>query len=161
MAAKASSKSDPNRKTVAENRRARRDYQIEEVIEAGLVLQGTEVKAMREGQATIAEAYATPENDGIYLINATIPEYSAGNRENHAPKRPRKLLMKKREIIKLTQAVERKGYTLIPLKLFFNERGLAKLDIGLGIGKKAHDKRDTVKERDWNRQKQRLIRDRG
>ena len=154
-------KTDDGRKTVAENRRARRDYQIEEVFEAGLVLQGTEVKALREGHATIAESYASPEEDGIYLINATIPEYSAGNRENHAPKRPRKLLLKIREIAKLTQAVERKGYTLVPLKLYFNARGLAKLEIGLAIGKKGHDKRDTVKQRDWNRQKQRLLRDRG
>ncbi len=146
---------------VAENRRARRDYQIEEVFEAGLVLQGTEVKALREGQANIAEAYASPENDGIWLINATIPEYSAGNRENHDPKRPRKLLLRNREIVKLTQAVERKGYTIVPLKLYFNERGIAKLEVGLAVGKKAHDKRDTEKERDWSRQKQRLLRDRG
>ncbi len=148
-------------RAVAENRRARRDYQIEEVLEAGLVLQGTEVKALREGQANIAEAYASPENDGIWLINATIPEYSAGNRENHEPKRPRKLLLKAREIARLTQAVERKGYTIVPLKLFFNERGIAKLEVGLAVGKKARDKRDTVKERDWSRQKQRLLRDRG
>ena len=150
-----------SQKVVAENRRARRDYQIEEVLEAGLVLQGTEVKALREGKANIAEAYASPEDDGIYLINADIPEYSAGNRENHAPKRPRKLLLKAREIARLSQAVERKGYTIVPLKLFFSDRGLAKLEIGLGVGKKSHDKRDTVKSRDWNRQKQRLLRDRG
>lgn len=154
-------KSDPNRKSVAENRRARRDYQIEEVFEAGLVLQGTEVKALREGHATIAESYASPEEGGLFLINATIPEYSAGNRENHTPKRPRKLLLRTREIAKLTQAVERKGYTLVPLRLYFNDRGIAKLEIGLAIGKKGHDKRDTVKQRDWNRQKQRLLRDRG
>jgi len=154
-------KTDDGRKTVAENRRARRDYQIEEVFEAGLVLQGTEVKALREGHATIAESYASPEDEGIFLINATIPEYSAGNRENHTPKRPRKLLLKIREIAKLTQAVERKGYTIVPLKLYFNARGIAKLEIGLAIGKKGHDKRDTVKQRDWNRQKQRLLRDRG
>ena len=154
-------KNGDGRKTVAENRRARRDYHIEEVFEAGLVLQGTEVKALREGHATIAESYASPEDGEIYLINATIPEYSAGNRENHAPKRPRKLLLKIREIAKLTQAVERKGYTIVPLKLYFNARGLAKLEIGLAIGKKGHDKRDTVKQRDWNRQKQRLLRDRG
>lgn len=154
-------KGEPSGKVVAENRRARRDYQIEEVLEAGLVLQGTEVKALREGKANIAEAYASPENDGIYLINSDIPEYSAGNRENHAPKRPRKLLLKAREIARLTQAVERKGYTIVPLKLFFSARGLAKLEIGLGVGKKSHDKRETVKARDWNRQKQRLLRDRG
>lgn len=151
----------PSRKTVAENRRARRDYTIEDVFEAGLVLQGTEVKALREGHATIAEAYAAPEKDAIYLINATIPEYSAGNRENHEPKRPRKLLLKMREMAKLSEAVERKGYTIVPLKIYFNDRGLAKLELGLAVGKKAHDKRDTLKERDWNRQKQRLLRDRG
>ncbi|MEM9706801.1 MAG: SsrA-binding protein SmpB [Pseudomonadota bacterium] len=154
-------KDNSNAKTVAENRRARRDYSIEETFEAGVMLQGTEVKALREGQATIAESYASPEKDGLYLINATIPEYSAGNRENHAPKRPRKLLLKAREIARLSEAVERKGYTIVPLKLYFNARGLAKLELGLAVGKKAHDKRDTVKERDWARQKQRLLRDRG
>ena len=152
-------KPSDGRKLVAENRRARRDYSIEEVFEAGLVLTGTEVKSLREGQAMIAEAYASPEGDGLYLINATIPEYSAGNRLNHAPKRPRKLLLKARELTKLIQAVERKGATIVPLKLYFNDRGLAKLEIGLAQGKKAHDKRDTVKQRDWNRQKQRLLRD--
>jgi len=154
-------KMDDDRKVISENRRARRDYQIDEIFETGLVLKGTEVKALREGQANIAEAYASPENDGLYLINANIPEYSAGNRENHAPKRPRKLLLKAREIAKLTQAVERKGFTIVPLKLYFNNRGLVKLEIGLAVGKKAHDKRDTVKQRDWNRDKQRLLRDRG
>ena len=158
MAAK---KKDDGRKMVAENRRARHDYQIEEVVEAGLVLTGTEVKALREGHATIKEAYASPERDGIWLINANIPEYSAGNRENHEPKRPRKLLLNKREIARLSQAVERKGYTLAPLRLYFNERGVAKLEIGLGLGRKAHDKRDAVKARDWSRQQQRLLRDRG
>lgn len=158
MAAK---KADDNRKIVAENRRARFDYHIEDVVEAGLVLTGTEVKALREGKATIAESYAAPEGDGIYLINATIPEYSAGNRENHEPKRPRKLLLRNREIERLKQAVERKGYTLAPLRLYFNARGIAKLELALAIGKKAPDKRDTAKERDWSRQKQRLLRDRG
>ncbi len=152
---------DDGRKIVSENRRARFDYYIEDVIEVGLVLKGTEVKALREGKATIAESYASPEGDGIYLINATIPEYSAGNRENHEPKRPRKLLLRAKEIEKLKQAVERKGYTLAPLRLYFNERGIAKLELGLALGKKAPDKRDTQKERDWSRQKQRLLRDRG
>ena len=156
-----SGKAKDGRKVVAENRRARRDYFIEEVIEAGLMLTGTEVKALREGQANIAESYASPENDGLWLINANIPEYSAGNRENHEPKRKRKLLLHKREIARLTQAVERKGFTLAPLKLYFNERGMAKLELGLAQGKKLHDKRDTVKERDWSRQQQRLLRDRG
>jgi SsrA-binding protein len=153
-------KKDP-RKVVSENRRARHDYFIEDTVEAGLVLTGTEVKALREGRATIAEAYASPENGGIWLLNANIPEYSAGNRENHLPKRPRKLLLKAREIARLSQAVERRGYTLAPLKLYFNERGIAKLELGLALGKKGHDKRDTVKERDWARQKQRLMRERG
>ncbi len=158
MAAK---KADDGRRVVAENRRARRDYFIEDVIEAGLVLTGTEVKSLREGKATIAEAYASSEKGGIWLINANIPEYSAGNRENHLPKRPRKLLLHAREIERLAQAVERKGYTLAPLKLFFNARGIAKIEIGLARGRKHHDKRAVEKERDWSRQKQRLIRERG
>lgn len=152
---------DRARKVVAENRRARFDYFIEDVLEAGLVLTGTEVKSLREGRATIAESYATPERDGLYLINATIPEYAFGNRENHEPKRPRKLLLRAREVQRLTQAVTRKGYTLAPLRLYFNDRGIAKLELGLALGKKHGDKRETIKERDWTRQKQRLLRDRG
>jgi SsrA-binding protein len=152
---------DKARKIVAENRRARFDYFIEDVLEAGLVLTGTEVKSLREGRANIAEAYATPEGDGLYLLNATIPEYAHGNRENHEPKRPRKLLLRAREAQRLSQAVTRKGYTLAPLRLYFNDRGLVKLEIGLALGKKHGDKRDTAKERDWSRQKQRLLRDRG
>lgn len=154
-------KDKDGRKIVAENRRARHEYFIEDVIEAGLVLTGTEVKALREGKANIAESYASPEEGAIWLINANIPEYSAGNRENHEPKRKRKLLLHKREIARLAQAVERKGYTLTPLKLYFNERGRAKLELGLAQGKKLHDKRDTSKERDWSRQKQRLLREKG
>ncbi|MHA7871735.1 MAG: SsrA-binding protein SmpB [Hyphococcus sp.] len=150
-----------DKKVVAENRRARFDYAIEDKVEAGLVLTGTEVKALREGKANIAESYASPEDDSIWLINASILEYSAGNRQNHDPKRKRKLLLHKREIARLSQAVERKGYTLVPLRLYFNDRGIAKLELGLGQGKKTQDKRDTVKERDWSRQKQRLLRDRG
>ena len=141
-------KQKDGRKIIAENRRARRDYFIEDVIEAGIMLTGTEVKALREGQANIAESYASPEDDAIWLINATIPEYSAGNRQNHEPKRRRKLLLHKREIARLTQAVERKGFTIAPLKLYFNERGIAKLELGLAQGKKLHDKRETVKDRD-------------
>lgn len=156
-----SDKDKEGRKIIAENRRARHEYFVEDVIEAGLVLTGTEVKALREGKANIAESYASPEDGAIWLINANIPEYSAGNRENHEPKRKRKLLLHKREIARLAQAVERKGYTLTPLRLYFNERGRAKLELGLAQGKKIHDKRDTSKERDWNRQKQRLLRDRG
>lgn len=153
--------SKDGRKVVAENRRARHEYSIEDVIEAGLVLTGTEVKALREGKANIAESYASPEDGAIWLINANIPEYSAGNRENHEPKRKRKLLLHKREIVRLAQAVERKGFTLTPLKLYFNDRGRAKIEIGIGQGKKLHDKRNTQKDRDWGRQKQRLLRDRG
>jgi SsrA-binding protein len=155
------SKDKDGRKVVAENRRARHEFFVEDVVEAGLVLTGTEVKALREGKANIAESYASPEEGAIWLINANIPEYSAGNRENHEPKRKRKLLLHKREYQRLAQAVERKGYTLTPLKLYFNERGRAKLELGLALGKKLHDKRDTAKDRDWSRQKQRLLRDRG
>ncbi len=157
----AASKDGSERKMIAENRRARHDYFIEEVIEAGLMLMGTEVKALREGKASIAESYASPEKEGLWLVNANIPEYSAGNRQNHEPKRPRKLLLHAREIDRLTQAVERKGYTLAPLRMYFNPRGIVKLEIGLAKGKRIHDKRDTEKDRDWSRQKQRLLRDRG
>ena len=154
-------KKGPEKKLIAENRRARREYFIEDEYEAGVMLTGTEVKALREGQANIAESYASPENGGIWLINANIPEYSAGNRENHEPKRPRKLLLHAREIARISEAVSRQGYTIAPLQLYFNDRGIAKISIGLAKGKKLHDKRDTDKERDWNRQKQRLLRDRG
>lgn len=154
-------KKETPKKIVAENRRARRDYFIEDTLEAGIVLTGTEVKALREGKANIAESYASPENGEIWLINANIPEYSAGNRENHDPKRTRKLLLNKREMARLIIAVERKGYTIAPLKLYFNDRGRAKLEIGLAQGKKLHDKRDTMKDRDWARQKQRLMKERG
>ena len=154
-------KKEPEKKLIAENRRARREYFIEDEYEAGVMLTGTEVKALREGQANIAESYASPENGGIWLINANIPEYSAGNRENHEPKRPRKLLLHAREIARISEAVSRQGYTIAPLQLYFNDRGIAKISIGLAKGKKLHDKRDTDKERDWNRQKQRLLRDRG
>ncbi len=156
-----SDKAKDDRKIIAENRRARHEFFIGDVLEAGIMLTGTEVKALREGKANIAEAYCSPEEGAIWLINANIPEYSAGNRENHEPKRKRKLLLHKREIERLAQAVERKGFTLTPLKLYFNARGRAKLEIGVGQGKKLHDKRDTSKDRDWNRQKQRLLRDRG
>ena len=156
----AAEKKEP-KKIVAENRRARFDYAITDVIEAGLMLTGTEVKALREGKANIAESYAAPEDGAIWLINSNIPEYSAGNRQNHEPKRKRKMLLHKREMARLAQAVDRKGFTLVPLRLYFNERGMAKLEIGIGAGKKAPDKRNTVKDRDWGRQKQRLLRDRG
>ena len=146
---------------MADNRRARYHYEIGDVFEAGLVLTGTEVKSLRSGKATIAESYASAEKGELFLINATIPEYGHGNRFNHEPKRPRKLLMKAREIAKLTQGVAREGMTLIPLKVYFNDRGRAKLTLAIGRGKKLHDKRATEKERDWNREKSRVLRDKG
>lgn len=154
-------KADPSNKTVAENRKARYNYAIEDTFEAGLVLGGTEVKSLRNGKANIAESYASYEDGELWLINSHIPEYLQANRFNHEPRRRRKLLMSKREIARLSQAVAREGMTLIPLKLYFNERGRAKLQLGLGKGKKVHDKRETEKKRDWNREKSRLMRDRG
>jgi SsrA-binding protein len=155
------SKPDLPRKLVAENRRARFDYAVEDVFEAGLVLTGTEVKALRMGRANIAESYASPEDGGLWLINSYIPEYGPASRFNHEPRRKRKLLMKLRELNKLFGAVEREGRTIVPLKLYFNERGRAKLEIALAKGKKAHDKRDTAKDRDWKREQGRLMRDKG
>ncbi len=145
-------------KVVAENRRARFDYEITDTFEAGLALVGTEVKSLREGKANIAESYIAPENDELWLINADIPEYSFGNRFNHEPRRKRKLLMHRREIDRLAQAVQRQGMTIVPLKMYFNEKGIVKLLIGLARGKKLHDKRETEKKRDWQRQKARLMR---
>lgn len=146
---------------VAENRKARHDYFIDETFEAGLVLTGTEVKSLRQGRANIAESYAAAEGDELWLINAHIPEYSAGNRFNHAPRRRRKLLLRRREINRLAGAVQKEGMTLVPLRIFFNARGLAKLQLGLARGKKLHDKRATQRDRDWQRQKARLMRERG
>lgn len=151
---------DPNT-AVAVNRRARFDYEIEETFEAGLQLQGSEVKSLRNGRANIAEAYVGPEGDEIFLINADIPMYEGANQFNHEPRRKRKLLLKRKEIAKLQGAVAREGRTIIPLKLYFTDRGFAKLLIGLAKGKKTVDKRETVKQRDWNRQKSRLIKNYG
>ena len=148
-------------RVAAQNRKARHNYQIEDSLEAGLVLRGSEVKALREGRANIAESYAKPENGEVWLINAHIPEYSQAGQFNHEPRRPRKLLLKKREASKLIGATDRDGMTLIPLKLYFNLRGIAKLEIGLGKGKKHYDKRETQKKRDWDRQKARLMREKG
>lgn len=151
-----------SRKTVAENRRARFEYQLEDDIEAGLQLTGTEVKSLRQGQANIAESYASVENGGLFLINANIPEYQqAGPFYQHEPKRPRRLLLHKKEIAKLAQAVDREGMTLVPVELYFNSRGIAKLKLCVAKGKKLHDKRETEKKRDWNREKARIMRDRG
>ena len=148
-------------KIVAENRKARFNYAIEDTIEAGVVLTGTEVKSIRTGKATIAESYADSRSGEIWLVNANIPEYFQANRFNHEPKRPRKLLLHKKQINKLIGAIEREGMTLIPLKLYFNERGRAKLELALAKGKKLHDKRETEKKRDWSREKGRLLRARG
>jgi SsrA-binding protein len=148
-------------KVVAENRRARFEYFIDTVFEAGLALTGTEVKSLRFGEGSIAEAYAEVRNEQVWLVNANIPEFSHGNRFNHEPKRPRKLLLHEREINKLHGAVAREGMTLVPLSVYFNSRGRAKVELALAKGKKAHDKRDTIKERDWKREQGRLLRDRG
>ncbi|WP_203292420.1 SsrA-binding protein SmpB [Maricaulis parjimensis] len=147
--------------TVAVNKRARFDYEIEEVFDAGLMLQGSEVKSLREGRANIAESYVSPERDEIWLINADIPTYGPANRFNHEPRRHRKLLLKRKEIEKLAGAVSRDGRTIIPLKLYFNGRGLAKIQIGLAKGKKTIDKRETIKKRDWDKQKSRLMKNYG
>ncbi|WP_294330845.1 SsrA-binding protein SmpB [uncultured Sphingomonas sp.] len=148
-------------KTVAENRRARFDYFIEQTYEAGLVLSGTEVKSLRFGEGSIAEAYAEIKNDAVWLVNANIPEFSHGNRFNHEPKRPRKLLLHERQINKLHGAVAREGMTLVPLSVYFNSKGRAKVELALAKGKKTHDKRETIKERDWKREQSRILRDRG
>ena len=148
-------------KTVAENRRARYDYYIEDTYEAGIALTGSEVKSLRFGEGSIAESYAEVTDGQIWLVNANIPEFSHGNRFNHEPKRPRKLLLHEREINKLHGAVAREGMTLVPLAIYFNGRGRAKVELALAKGKKAHDKRETIKERDWKREAARLLRDRG
>lgn len=148
-------------KVVAENRRARFDYLIEETLETGLVLTGTEVKSLRLGRATITESYASPERGELFLINSYIPEYSPASQFNHEPRRPRKLLVSRRQLNKLMGAVERDGRTLVPLRLYFNDRGRAKLEIALAKGKKAADKREASKQRDWKREQGRLLRDKG
>ncbi|MGB2572977.1 MAG: SsrA-binding protein SmpB [Henriciella sp.] len=142
---------------VAENRRSRFDYAVEDTFEAGLVLVGSEVKSLRNGRANIAESYATVEDGELWLINADIPIYEAANRFNHEPRRKRKLLLSRREIARLSQAIERAGRTVVPLKLYFNELGIAKLLIGLATGKKSRDKRETEQKRDWQRQKARIL----
>jgi SsrA-binding protein len=148
-------------KTVAENRRARYEYAIDEVFEAGIALTGTEVKSLRSGEGTIAESYAEVKDEQLWLINANIPEFSHGNRFNHEPRRPRKLLMHAREIGRLHGAVARQGMTLVPLSIYFNERGRAKVELALAKGRKLHDKREHEKEKDWKREAARLLRDRG
>ena len=152
---------NPNSKTVAENRKARFSYEVLDTYEAGLALTGTEVKSLREGKANIQESYASVEGGEIWLINSYLPEYLQGNRFNHEPRRRRKLLLNRREMSRLAQGVEREGMTMVPLKIYFNERGRAKLLLGLARGKKLHDKRETEKERDWGREKARLLKERG
>ncbi|MBS0271710.1 MAG: SsrA-binding protein SmpB [Proteobacteria bacterium] len=149
------------KKTVAVNKRARFDYFIEENIEAGIVLYGSEVKSLRQGKGSIAESYASDEGDELFLINSFIPEYNEASRFNHEPKRPRKLLVRRRELNRLLVEIRKKGMTLVPLSLYFNARGIAKVDLGLASGKKKADKRSTEKERDWQREKGRLMRSKG
>ena len=146
-------------KTVSENRRARYEYFIDVVYEAGICLTGTEVKSLRSGQGSIAESYAEVKDGEVWLVNANVPEFSHGNRYNHVPKRPRKLLLHEREIAKLTGAVERKGMTLVPLSIFFTPRGRAKVELALAKGKNNADKRATTKDRDWKRDQARIMRD--
>ena len=148
-------------KIVAENRRAKYEYFLEEFFEAGIALTGTEVKSLRFGEGSIAESYAEVKGDQVWLVNANVPEFSHGNRFNHEPKRPRKLLLHHRQIEKMRTAVSREGMTLIPLSVYFNGRGRAKVELALAKGKKLHDKRDTEKARDWKREQGRLLRDRG
>ena len=157
----AKKKDNSQNRQIAENRRARFDYAIEDTFEAGIQLLGTEVKALREGRANIAESYASVEGNEAYLINANIPIYAPASQFNHAPTRKRKLLLKRREINKLIGETQRKGRTIVPLKLYINDRGLIKLLLGIGVGKRAVDKRETQKKRDWNKQKARLMRERG
>lgn len=155
-------KDNGGRRLVAENRKARHEYFITDTYEAGIALTGTEVKSLRQGQANISESYAAIEDGGLALINAYIPEYKqAGAFFNHEPKRPRRLLMHRRELHKIAIAISRQGMTLVPLELYFNERGKAKLKLALAQGKKLHDKRETEAKRDWQRQKARLLREKG
>ena len=149
------------KKVVAENRRARFEYFLEQFFEAGIALTGTEVKSLRFGEGSIAESYAEVRDDGAWLVNANVPEFSHGNRFNHEPKRPRKLLLHFRELAKMKTGVSREGMTLIPMSIYFNSRGRAKVELALAKGKKLHDKRETVKARDWKRDQQRLLRERG
>ena len=148
-------------KVISDNRRARYDYEILQTFEAGVELKGSEVKSLRTGHTNLAEAYATIKGGVLFLINSNIPEYREANRFNHEPKRPRKLLLHKREIDRLANGIQREGLTVIPLKLFFNRRGRVKVDIALARGRKLHDKREAIKERSWDRERARLMREKG
>lgn len=152
---------EPKRTVVAENRRARHEYFIEDDLEAGIVLEGSEVKSLRTGKANIAESYAAVEGGELWLINGYIPAYAQARSFGHDERRRRKLLVSRRELAKLWQGTAREGMTLVPLRLYFNEKGRAKLQLGLARGKKLADKRETEKKRDWAREKARLMRDRG
>jgi SsrA-binding protein len=154
-------KSSENFRVVAQNRRARFNYHLEETFEAGVALTGSEVKSLRAGKATIGESYADARGGEIWLVNANIPEYVQAGRFNHAPKRLRKLLLHRRQINKLIGSVEREGMTLVPLRLYFNARGRAKVELALARGKKLHDKRETEKKRSWERERGRLLRAKG
>ncbi len=154
-------KADPNNKTVAENRKARYNYAVEDTLECGIVLEGSEVKSLREGKANIAESYASVEDGELWLINSYLPAYEQAKTFGHNERRKRKLLVSRRELGKLWQGVGRQGMTLVPLKIYFNDKGRAKLLLGIAKGKKQQDKRETEKKRDWNKQKARLLRDRG
>jgi SsrA-binding protein len=145
----------------AQNRRARHDYLIGDTLEAGLVLQGSEVKVLRTGEASIAEAYADAQAGELFLVNANIPEYKAANRFSHEPRRPRKLLLHRKEMNKLLGAIRREGVTIVPLSIYFNERGRAKVELGLAHGKRKADRRQAEKDRDWQRDKARIMRGRG
>lgn len=159
MAGKKKKNDDFAQRIAAQNRKARHNYFIEDTIECGLVLTGTEVKSLRNGRASIQEAYAAEKDGELYLINANIPVYEGGNRFNHEPKRMRKVLAHKKELAKLMGMTTQKGYTLVPLHIHFNDRGIAKVAIGIAKGKQSHDKRDTIKNRDWQRDKARLMRE--
>ena len=154
-------KSDPEKKIVADNRKARFSYFIEDTLEAGLMLYGSEVKSLRSGRSTIAESYAYAKDGELFLVNSYIPEYTQASRFNHEPRRQRKLLVHKREAGKLAAAIQREGMTLVPLRLYFNPKGIAKIELGIAKGKKLHDKRETEKNRDWQRDKSRLMRNKG
>jgi len=154
-------KKDDGFKIIADNRKARYAYAIDETLEAGIMLVGSEVKSLRGGKSTISESYAQAKDGELFLVNAYIPEYTQASRFNHEPRRVRKLLVHKREAAKLAAAIQREGMTLIPLKLYFNAKGRAKVELGIAKGKKLHDKRETEKNRDWQRDKARLLRNRG
>ena len=152
---------EPGARMAAQNRKARHDYFIEDTLEAGLMLLGPEVKSLRAGRASIGESFAAEQGGELWLFNAYIPEYEAANRFNHPPRRPRKLLLHRREVSRLLGSVQREGMTLVPLSIYFNQRGIAKVQLGLARGKRKVDKRETEKSRDWGREKARLMREKG